>query len=233
MMNSFALDKSTPEVVEKHLGMKPEEFDKKFIGWLETQNRKTLEGYEGWRKRFTKLHETAKGASPDDIIKEGMAIRDMYPDYVEAGSVYEMLADAYTAKGDKIAAMRQLERYSSVGGRSPELLMKLAALQVDAGNKNEAAYTLQRLNLIYPIGEELHRKLGDLWQDTGNLNGAIMEYQAVLASKPLDQATTRFNLARALRSANRTEDAREQLLLALESAPGYKPAQRMLLEISK
>jgi len=54
----------------------------------------------------------------------------------------------------------------------------------------------------------------------------------VIASKPLDQAASRFNLARALRSDNRTEDAKEQLLLSLEAAPGYKPAQRLLLEMS-
>ena len=46
------------------------------------------------------------------MIKEGAAIRDMYPDYVEAGSVYEALAQAYTAKNDKAKAMEQLKRYS-------------------------------------------------------------------------------------------------------------------------
>ena len=37
----------------------------------------------------------------DDVIREGAAIRDLYPDYVEAGSLYELLAEAYLAKGDK------------------------------------------------------------------------------------------------------------------------------------
>ena len=41
----------------------------------------------------------------------------LYPDYVEAGSVYEFLADAYLAKGDKAKAMAELERYSKIGGR--------------------------------------------------------------------------------------------------------------------
>ena len=42
----------------------------------------------------------------DDVIREGAAIRDFYPDYVEPGSVYEFMADAYEAKGDKAAARR-------------------------------------------------------------------------------------------------------------------------------
>ena len=75
--------------------------------------------------------------------------------------------------------------------------------------------------------------MGDLWLAQNNLTGAIREYQAVLASKPLDQAGAHFELANALRKANRINDARDQVLLALEAAPGYKPAQRLLLEISK
>jgi hypothetical protein len=55
----------------------------------------------------------------------------------------------------------------------------------------------------------------------------------VLATKPLDQAGAHFELANAFRKANRMDDARDQVLLALEAAPGYKPAQRLLLEISK
>ena len=36
----------------------------------------------------------------------------MYPDYVEANSVYEMLSEAYTGKGDKKGARQQLEAYA-------------------------------------------------------------------------------------------------------------------------
>jgi hypothetical protein len=75
--------------------------------------------------------------------------------------------------------------------------------------------------------------LGDLWMETGNPSGAAREYGAVVAAKPIDQAEAHYNLARALRAANRTDEARDELLTSLESAPGYKPAQKMLLEIAK
>jgi tetratricopeptide (TPR) repeat protein len=232
MMHSFAQSVSTPEVVEKQLGMKPEEFDKKFIAWLETQTKTTVNGFDEWKKKIRELSESAKAGKNDDVIRNGLAIRDMYREYVETGSVYEMLADAYAAKGDKANAMAQLEKYSSIGGRSPVVLKKLAALQVEADKKKEAAATLQRLNYVYPFDEELHRRLGDLWLEQGNTKGAVSEYTAVIASKPIDQAASRFNLARELQSDNRIDDAKDQLLLALEAAPGYKPAQRLLLEMS-
>ena len=50
--------------------------------------------------------------------REGNAIRDYYPDYVEPGSVYEFLADAYEAKATKRRACKELEKYSS--GRRPQ-----------------------------------------------------------------------------------------------------------------
>ena len=111
------------------------------------------------------------------MIRDGSAIRDIYPDYVEAGNVYQFLADGYVAKGDKKAAIAELERYAKVGGRSPDTLKQLATLLEEAGNRKEAAEVLDRLNYIQPIDEDLHRRLGDLWLGLGNTAGAIREYQ--------------------------------------------------------
>ena len=96
-----------------------------------------------------------------------------------------------------------------------------------------AAEALNRINYIYPVNDEdLHRKLGDLWLAEKNLVGAIREFHAALASAPVDTAGSHYNLARAYLAASRREDARDQLLLALEAAPSYRPAQKMLLELT-
>jgi tetratricopeptide (TPR) repeat protein len=137
------------------------------------------------------------------------------------------------ALNDPRAAIDELERYAKIGGRSPDALKKLASLLVEAGRPADAAAALDRLNYINPVDEDLHRRLGDLWFDQNNLSGAIREYQAVVAAKPVDPATAHFNLAKAYRRASRPEDAREQVLLALEAAPGFRAAQKMLLELSQ
>jgi Flp pilus assembly protein TadD len=110
---------------------------------------------------------------------------------------------------------------------------RLATLETDAGDTKKAAAALDRLNYIYPEDQELHKQLGDLWLAQNNLSGAIREYQALIALKPLDQATSHYQLAEAFRRANRMDQARDEVLLALEAAPGYKPAQKLLLEIAK
>jgi len=233
MIHDFASGTGTPEVIEKELGVKPEEFDKRFLAALDAETKKTVDGYEDWRKELKKVSEEAKAGKHDDVIRDATAIRDIYPDYVEAGNVYQFLADAWLAKGDKKAAIAELERYAKAGGRSPDTLKQLATLQDEAGNKKEAAAVLDRLNYIQPIDEDLHRRLGDLWLAEGNTAGAIREYRAVLAKAPTDPASSHFNLAKAYRTAQRPDDAKEELLLALESAPGFRPAQKMLLELTK
>jgi cellulose synthase operon protein C len=233
MIHDFASGASTPEVIEKEFGIKPEEFDKRFMTALTADTKKTVDGFDDWRNELKKVATEYKAKDYEEMIRDASGIRDSYPDYVETGNVYQFLADGYLAKGDKKAAVAELERYAKVGGRSPDTLKQLATLLEEAGNRKEAAEVLDRLNYIQPIDEELHRRLGDLWLGLGNTAGAIREYEAVLAKSPTDPAASHFNLAKAYRTANRPDAAKDELLLSLEAAPGFRPAQKMLLELSK
>jgi cellulose synthase operon protein C len=232
MIHDYANRMSTPEVIEKELKMKPEDFDKQFLPWLEAQTKTTVDGFESWTKRVRELNENAKNKDWAAVIKEGLEIRDIYPDFVEAGSVYEALDRAYEATGEKAKGGEQLERYAEVGGRNPDTLNHLADLQVEAGDKRGAARTLERLNYVYLRDERGHQKLGDLELELNNPTAAVREYQAVLAGKPVDPAGAHFQLAKALQAAKRTAEAREEVFSALELAPEYKPAQKLLLELS-
>jgi hypothetical protein len=233
MIHDFAGGASTPEAIDKELGIKPEEFDTRFLAALNAETKKTVDGFDEWSKELKKVAAEYKAHDYDAMIRDASAIRDTYPDYIEAGNVYQFLADGYVAKGDKKAAIAELERYAKVGGRSPDTLKQLATFLEEAGNRKEAAEVLDRLNYIQPIDEDLHRRLGDLWLGLGNTDGAIREYRAVLAKSPTDPAASHFSLAKAYRSANRTDAAKDELLLSLEAAPGFRPAQKMLLELSK
>jgi cellulose synthase operon protein C len=232
MIHDYAELKSTPEVIDLEFKMKPEEFDRQFLAWLDAQTKRTVEGFDDWKKSIKGVAENAKAKKWDEVIREGTRIRDLYPDYVDAASVYEFLADAYEAKGEKDKEMAELARYSKIGGRNPTTLKQLAALQSEAGQKREAAATLERINLIYPKDEDLHKRLGALYLDLNNSTLAVREFAAVVAGPPLDPAGAHYELARALKQANRTEEAKDEVLFALEAAPSFKPAQKLLLELN-
>jgi tetratricopeptide (TPR) repeat protein len=104
-------------------------------------------------------------------------------------------------------------------------------LQQDQVRKSDASATLERLTFIYLHDEELHKRLGDLKLELNQADKAVREYQAVLAMKPVDLAGAHYQLAKAYQSARRIPEAKEQVFLALEAAPGFKPAQRLLLEL--
>ena len=233
MMKEFSGPVPTDEAIKKVLGIDSVEFDKRFIASIEKEFKPLADGLEAWGKKMAALIKDAERKDWDQVIAVAPGLRDQYLDYVEPGGPYELLAKAYEAKGNKSAAMAELKRYSDTGGRSPETLKKLADWQTEAGQKKEAAITLDRINLISPVlDEDTHTKLATLWLEQANYPGAIREFRAVIASKPTDPAQARFNLAKSLDAAGRTDDAAEEVVAALESAPGFKPAQKLLLELT-
>ena len=80
--------------------------------------------------------------------------------------------------------------------------------------------------------EDLHRHLGDLWFAQNNYTGAIREYSSVLALHPLDKAAAQFNLARTYFAEGDRDLAQQHLLASLEAAPDFRPAQKLLLQLS-
>ena len=232
MLHDFGAGEDTVSVVKKELKIEPAEFDKQFIAWVEADTKQTVDHFDEWKKTLKSLVEMSSTKDWDAVIKKGTEIRDMYPDYVEEHSVYEILATAYIAKGNKAAAVAELQRYEKIGGRDPESLKLLAKNLEEMGKTAEAADALNRLNFIYPMDAAAHRSLGGLWLVQGNYKGAIREYQAVLAKNPLDQAQAHYDLAKAYQANKQTEQAKEELLAALEAAPGFRPAQKLLLELS-
>jgi tetratricopeptide (TPR) repeat protein len=232
MLADFAKNQDTATVVERNLKIGPEEFDRQFLAKLEADTKGVVEHFDDWKKQLKAIYEMNQKKDWDAVIKEGTRVRDFYPDYVEEHSIYEMLAQAYTAKENKPAATAELERYVKRGGRNPETIKLLAKQLQEAGNKKEAAAVLDRLNFIYPMDRDAHQTLGTLWFDQGNAAGAIREFGAVVAGKPTDPARAHFDLARAYHLNKQTEQAKDELLSALETAPGYRQAQKLLLELS-
>jgi tetratricopeptide (TPR) repeat protein len=231
MVKSFAARKTTPEAIQANLQQSPEEFDKGFMAWLDKRVGTTAANFDAWRQQLKLLVGYAGAGDNDKAIAAGQAVIKLYPEYVGDANAYEFLATAQLAKGDKAGAATTLAEFEKRGGESPEALKKLASLQEELGHPMDAAATLNELNFIYPEDEDLHRRLGALWMAQGNKQGAVREYTAVVAMKPLDKAQAQFDLARAYMLAGDKGKAEESVLASLEAAPGFKPAQKLLLEI--
>ncbi|MGI8961247.1 MAG: hypothetical protein ACR2IV_16065 [Bryobacteraceae bacterium] len=233
MIHSYANRKSTAEAIQENLHEAPADFDKSFLLWLDQQTGNTVRHFDEWKQGLQAAHAALQNGKKDEAIREGLRIRDYYPDYVGDKSDYELMVEAYLGKGDKTAAIQALEQYRDIGGRNVSTLKKLAALEQETGQPAHTENTLRKLNYIYPEDEEIHFRLGGLLLDRGDASGAIREYQAVLQLQPGDPAESHYDLAKAFRAAHRMQEAKGEVLLALEAAPDFKPAQQLLLQLSQ
>ncbi len=234
MAHSFAKLQTTPQVIQQNLGIAPEEFDKQYLAWIDKKYGGEAAHFDEWRQKLKALYAASQQKQYDLVLQQGPAILAMYPEYVDEANVYVLMAGAYQAKGDSKSELSILAKYVQEGGEMPTVLKRLAALQESAGKPGEAAATLEQVNYIYPVkDEELHRKLGDLLFAEKKYDGAIREYNAVVASNPVDKAGAEFHLAQAYFAAGKKDKAQESVLAALETAPGYRPAQKLLLELQR
>jgi len=233
MLRDYGAGADTAAVIRKELRIEPAAFDKQFFAAVEAETKTIAANLTAWQAAVRAIGKLSAAQDYDAIIAEGKKWEPVFPDYVEAGCIYEAMAAAYRAKGDRTGEIDELERYVHAGGRNPRSILLLGKELSDLGKKQEAAGILDRLNLIYPMDNELHSRLGGLWIDLGNAAGAVREFRALVAHNPIDPAQAHFDLARAYNLNRQPEQARDELLAALETAPGFRPAQKLLLELSR
>jgi cellulose synthase operon protein C len=234
MAHAYGKLQTTPQVIQQYLGVTAEEFDKQYFAWIDQKYGAEAAHFNEWRDKLKALVVAAQQKQYDTVLQQGPAVLAMYPQYVDDANVYELMADADKARGDTKAEAAILTAYEHAGGQMPALLQRLATLEQAPGQNAEAAATLQRVIYIYPIkNEELHHQLGDLLYAQKEYEGAIREYHALVTSNPVDKAGAQFNLAQAYFAAGQKDKAQESVLAALETAPGYRPAQKLLLELQR
>jgi tetratricopeptide (TPR) repeat protein len=233
LLRGFGEGKSTPDNFQAVLGMPAEEFDKQFDAYIDKLTGPVVKGFATWRKRLSEAIEATAAEKWPETIEAAREARDLYPDYVETGNPYVLLGNALDKTGERDGAVEALLAYRDRGGRDPVQLKKLAGWLDETDRPEEAIKTLEALLYVTPHDPELHSQLGDWYLGAGRMEQAAREYQAILATNPLDVAGAHFNLARTYYKMNDRPRTRKHLLAALEAAPSYRPAQRLLLEITQ
>lgn len=232
MVHSYAKVIPTPQVIQQDLGLAPDAFDKQYLAWIDKQYGAEAAHFDEWRGRLRNLVASEEHKDYQAVLAQGPAVLALYPQYVEGANVYELMASADRALGDSKSEAAMLTQYEHAGGQSPDVLKRLAALESGAGDETEAIATLERINYIYPVkDEDLHHRLGDLLYAQKQYTAAIREYSALIASNPVDKAGAEFALAQAYSAAGQKDKAQDSVLAALEIAPDYQPAQKLLLQL--
>ena len=110
-------------------------------------------------------------------------------------------------------------------------LKRLAQWLVEADQIEEAGKALQDAMYIDPFDQTTHELLGEISFKQRDLPLALRTYQALLALDPSDKASAHFHVASVLLELGKKSEAKKEALTALEIAPGFEPAQELLLKV--
>jgi tetratricopeptide (TPR) repeat protein len=175
-----------------------------------------------------KLHEAKRLDEAEAELKAALAL---FPEYAELDGPHLFLARIHRERGEHALAADALKRLGDLNENALEAHLLEAELRSDLGDRGGAAKALERALLVYPFEAAAHARLAELAAALGDHDTAVRERAALVALDPVDMAQARYHLARALRAAGRGDEARRQVLRALEIAPGYAAAQDLLLEL--
>ena len=257
MLRAFREGQSNSQVVRSVLGMDLNTFDQRFDAYMRGRFGHALAalGSEPPRvsERLPSQVLVARAtAQPRDygvqlavgraLMQRGDTVasiaqleraRALFPEYAGGDGPYPLLVQAMLARGDKLAARQLLLTMRDLGEFPHDAHVLLADLLLQTGDTARAADALEDAIYVSPYDIEQHRTLASLYSRLGNHRKAIRERLAVVALNPVDRAEAVYDLAVAYRDAGDIVNARRQVLRALEEAPHYENAQRLLLQLRR
>jgi len=231
LLQRFKEGMQTGEAIEAVLGMPPSAFDHEFGQFVERDHGDFLASLDEWHRTQQSISQLVAENDWQDIVGLAENLVDMLPQYVEPDSPYLALARANEELDRHDEAISALETFWKQGGYEPAALKRLAAWLHEAGRTTEAIEAYQSVNMVDPLDQELHGVLGELMLEQDRAEEALLEFKIALELDPHDRAAAHFRLAKAHHALGNRNESQGQLLLALDVAPNYRPAQRLLLEL--
>jgi tetratricopeptide (TPR) repeat protein len=158
------------------------------------------------------------------------AAHDMMPDYTGYPSPPLVLAQIYEREGNRAGQLEQLKLLLQNQQHDFDSAMILAAAAVEAGNVEEAGYYLDRALQVDPYRIDVHRLKASFADLVNDPQMAVTEYEVLLKLDINDPVEAQTNLAAAYLRNGQHDEARRNVLSALEIAPSYQRAQQVLLQ---
>ena len=232
MLKAFSNGDDTEKAISQAIGISAKEFDAEFNTFIDTrwgQLAASLNEYQ-----ITEQQMMRSAAAEDWVAVEGYA-RDLisrYPERVGQNNPYQFLAQAHDELFEPRAARQARLQWFAMGGHAPEELLKLSELLRESGDDSTAAAVLEQLNWVNPYYAQSHEWLGQYYLNNDKPDAALREFNALLGLQAQDPASAYLGKAQAANQLGQIKEAKQQVLYALENAPFYRPAQKLLLDIN-
>jgi tetratricopeptide (TPR) repeat protein len=182
--------------------------------------------------RLEKARELMEGKHWADALKILTPLAASYHGERRAENALWLKAVAERNLSDTNVELATLQELAKQESDFVDLQLRL--IELAGGRKDWPAETkyAERLLQINPLIPAPYRALTEAGLGAGNPDQAIDAYRKLLLLDPPDPVKAHFQLARLLHARGGAEnEAKRHVLQALEDAPRYRDAQRLLLEI--
>lgn len=125
-----------------------------------------------------------------------------------------------------------LLKAAEVDGNQPDVFERLVEIATDRMDWESVALWSSRSIGMNPYKADAYRSRAGAAVKLDRSENAVADYETMLKLDPLNPAELHFNVAR-LSSKRELEKARRHVLLALEDAPRFREAHRLLLELDR
>lgn len=153
-----------------------------------------------------------------------------YPDQTGPDNAYILLAEAHRRLGETNDETRVLAELANIEADAVEAYGRLMELGARAKAWEMVSTNAGRYLAVNPLVPLPYRFLAQACEANDQTRTAISAYETMLQLDPPDPADAHYRMARLLRKES-DPSAKRHLLQALEEAPRFRDAQRLLLEI--
>ena len=155
---------------------------------------------------------------------------ELLPSYTGYPSPPLVLSQIYEQEGNREAQLQQLELLLQNLQHDYASAIILAEAALKENNFERAEYYIDRAIQVDPYRTDVHQLKTSYAETIGDSQLAVTEYEVLLKLEINDPAEAQTNLAQAYLNNGQTLQAKENILRALETAPSYQRAQRILLQ---
>ena len=158
---------------------------------------------------------------------------ELYADDAEEGGGISLKAKIARELNDREAELSALTRLTELSSDNVSALLRLIQLHRESESWEELRDVAGQLLAVQPLITTGHEAWIEAVEKLGDTRAAIGALRALQQLEPLDPADLHYRLAKSLFAAKELDEARREVLFALEETPRYREAQELLLAVSE
>ncbi|TWU38807.1 hypothetical protein Q31b_38850 [Novipirellula aureliae] len=201
----------------------------------------SVDELQAWAEQHQDNYWALRGIAEACIVSEQYEqartplerLRDLGAVTAERGGPLEMLARVYRELGQSEEEHTTLEKIVELSSDALPALRRLMEMAAEQENWTQVANYAQQVLSINPLMPTGHEQMAMAAEYLDRPADTVRSLRALGSMVPVDPAAVDYRLARAFAAMDQTDRAKHHVLRAIEEAPRYRDAYRLLLQLTE